>query len=78
MTKVAANIGIRKLFKSKFSDMKGYTFQVAALAYPPYLMKNGDKYSGSEILQLSAMGSMLNFTYQTIEPPDGQWGTGLD
>ena len=77
MTKVAANtsLGIRKLFKSKFSDMKGYTFRVAALAYPPYLMKNGDKYSGYEILQLEAMGSMLNFTYQTIEPPDGQWGT---
>ena len=74
MTKVAANtsLGIGKLFKSKFSDMKGYTFRVAALAYPPYLMKNGDKYSGYEILQLEAMGSMLNFTYKTIEPPDGQ------
>ena len=66
---------LRKLFKSKFTNMKGYTFRVAALPYAPYLIKNQENiFSGYEILQLGALGDFLNFTYQTIEPPDGQWG----
>ena len=33
-----------------------------------------DIFSGYEILQLRALGSLLNFTYETVEPPDGQRG----
>ena len=70
-----AKLNLRKLFRSKFTNMNGYTFRVAALPYAPYLMKNKENvFSGYEILQLRAIGSFLNFTYMTIEPPDGQWG----
>ena len=70
---------LKKIFKSKFTNMKGYTFKVAALPYAPYLMKNEENvFSGYEILQLGAIGMFLNFTYETVEPPDGQWGKGGD
>ena len=60
---VSSGLDMRKLFKSKFTDMKGYTYRVAALPYAPFLMKNEkDIFSGYEILQLRALGSLLNFT----------------
>jgi hypothetical protein len=38
-------------------------------------MKNeGAKFSGFAIMQVDALASLLNFTYNIIEPPDGQCG----
>ena len=80
MTKMAPIINssysdLNSVFKSKFSDMKGYTYKVAALSYAPFLMKNiGNIFSGFEIFQLDALAFLLNFQYTIVEPPDGQWG----
>ena len=63
------------IFKSKFEDMRGYKYNVAALAYAPFLMKNkGNSFSGYEMYQLDAMASHLNFNYNIIEPSDSPLG----
>ena len=33
-------INLRKIFKSRYEDMKGYKYQIGALPYSPFFMKN--------------------------------------
>ena len=35
----SSNLNLGEMFKSKFTNMKGYTYRVAALPYAPFLMK---------------------------------------
>ena len=66
---------LRDMLRHRFADMKGYKYKVGALAYAPFLMKNKEeKFSGYEIMQVDALATLLNFTYNIIEPPDGEWG----
>ena len=75
MNKISLNPSLTHMFRSRLTDMKGYSYKVGALPYAPFLMKNGgNKFSGFEIMQVDSLASLLNFTYSIIEPPDGQWG----
>ena len=75
ITKEDLVLNLSKIFKSKFKDMRGYKYNVAALAYAPFLMKNkGNSFSGYEMYQLDAMASHLNFNYNIIEPSDSPLG----
>ena len=67
-------INLRKIFKSRYEDMKGYKYQIGALPYSPFFMKNTEIYSGFEVLMLDTLATVRNFTYDIIEPADGQWG----
>ena len=63
------------IFRHRLTDMKGYKYKIGALPYAPFLMKNKEeKFSGYEIMQVDALATLLNFTYDIIEPPDGEWG----
>ena len=47
MKKMALNPSLTHMFGSRLKDMKGYSYNVGALPYAPFLMKNeGDKFSG--------------------------------
>lgn len=66
---------LRDMFRHRLADMKGYKYNVGALPYAPFLMKNKEgNFSGSEIMQVDALATLFNFTYDIIEPPDGEWG----
>ena len=66
---------LHDMFRYRLADMKGYKYYIGALPYAPFLMKNKEeKFSGYEIMQVNALASLLNFTYDIIEPPDGEWG----
>ena len=75
MNKMILNPSLTNMFRSRLMNMQGYSYNVGALPYAPFLMKNGgNRFSGFEILQVDALASLLNFTYSIIEPPDGQRG----
>ena len=68
-------LDLNAIYRSKFNNFQGYTFTVAGLNYPPFLMKKRDgTFSGYEIFQLETLAEYLNFKINIIEPPDGQWG----
>ena len=66
---------LRDMFRYRLADMKGYNYNIGALPYAPFLMKNKEgKFFGYEIKQVDALATLLNFSYNIIEPPDGEWG----
>ncbi|XP_069104062.1 glutamate receptor ionotropic, delta-1-like isoform X1 [Argopecten irradians] len=57
----------------------GRNMLVATLQWDPFVMKNGNNsYEGLCFDIFNEIATRFNFTYDVIEPPDGDWGLELD
>ncbi|OWF39812.1 Glutamate receptor ionotropic, kainate 3 [Mizuhopecten yessoensis] len=66
-------------FPNRNYGWNGRNFKVATLQWSPFVIKNGNNsYEGLCFDIFNEIATRFNFTYDVMEPPDGDWGLELD
>jgi hypothetical protein len=67
---------VRPIFQEKIDNLRGNTLRACVFDFPPLVIKTeispgNFTYSGQEVKIFQEFASLLNFTYEFFEPPNG-------